>query len=136
MTFKIMKNQTYPLTPLDNGACPVCSLEMSKLRAFDHHRHLRFEDISAPDFEAAPWGATAAELDALMYAVDATGQSWRGVPALRPAYGAVGRGRLWVPTTWPLLAPLFDARYAWFARNRHGISSAACARDDTTRRPS
>jgi predicted DCC family thiol-disulfide oxidoreductase YuxK len=154
-----MKNLTYPLTLLYDGACPVCSLEMSKLRALNRHQRLRFEDISAPRFEAAPWGATAAELDALMHAVDAAGQTWRGVPALRLAYGAVGRGRLWAPTAWPLLAPLFDAGYAWFARNRHGISSAAapliehiaaartarrmqrcadgaCARDNTTRRPS
>jgi predicted DCC family thiol-disulfide oxidoreductase YuxK len=85
-------------------------------------RSLALEDISAPGFDAAPWCATAAELDALMHAVDAQGHTWRGVPALRQAYSAVGRGLIWAPTAWPLLAPLFDTGYALFARNRHGIS--------------
>jgi predicted DCC family thiol-disulfide oxidoreductase YuxK len=117
-----MKTPMYPLTLLYDGHCPVCSLEMDELRAQDCHERLRFEDISAPGFDAAPWGATAAELDALMHAVDAQGHTWRGVPALRLAYAAVGRGLIWAPTAWPLLAPLFDAGYSLFARNRHGIS--------------
>ncbi len=117
-----MRTPIYPLTLLYDGHCPACSLEMAELRAQDKHDRLRFEDISAPGFDAAPWGATPAELDALMHAVDAQGQTWRGVAALREAYIAVGRGRLWAPTAWPLLAPLFDAGYALFARNRRGIS--------------
>jgi predicted DCC family thiol-disulfide oxidoreductase YuxK len=120
-----MKAPVYPLTLLYDRQCPVCRLEMDELRAFDSDQRLRFEDISAPGFDAAPWGATAAELDALMHAVDAEGRTWRGVPALRLAYSAVGRGRLWAPTAWPLLRPLFDAGYAWFARHRRGISRAA-----------
>jgi predicted DCC family thiol-disulfide oxidoreductase YuxK len=120
-----MTAPTYPLTLLYDGHCPMCSLEMDELRVQDRLQRLRFQDISAPDFDAALWGTSAAELDALLHAVDAEGRTWRGVPALRLAYTAVGRGQLWAATAWPLLAPLFDAGYAWFARNRHGISRAA-----------
>lgn len=120
-----MKTPRYPVTLLYDGKCPVCSLEMDELRARDGDQRLRFEDISVPGFDAAPWGATAAELDALLHAVDAQGRTWRGVPALRLAYSAVGLGRFWAPTAWPLLAPLFDGGYAWFAQNRRGISRAA-----------
>jgi predicted DCC family thiol-disulfide oxidoreductase YuxK len=125
LKLKIMNIPAYPLTLLYDGRCRVCSLEMDELHAQDSHQRLRFEDISAPGFDAAPWGATAAELDALMHAVDAAGRTCRGVPALRLAYTAVGRGQLWTLTAWPLLEPLFNAGYAWFARNRHGISHAA-----------
>ena len=120
-----MRTPAYPVTLLYDGQCPVCSLEMDELRARDGGERLRFEDISAPGFDAARWGATAAQLDALLHAVDAVGHTVRGVPALRLAYSAVGLGRLWAPTAWPLLAPLADAGYAWFAHNRRGISRLA-----------
>jgi predicted DCC family thiol-disulfide oxidoreductase YuxK len=119
-----MRKPIYPLTLLYDGQCPVCRLEMDELRTQDRHGRLRFEDISAPGFDAETWGATAAELDALMHAVDAQGHTWRGVPALREAYTAVGRGAVWAPTAWPLLAPLAGAGYALFARHRRGISRA------------
>ncbi len=116
----------YPLTLLYDGACPVCALEMDELRVRDEPtQRLRLIDISAPAFDAAPWGATQEELGALMHAVDAQGRTHRGVPALRLAYAAVGLGWLWAPTRWPLLRRVFDALYAAFARHRRGISRAA-----------
>jgi predicted DCC family thiol-disulfide oxidoreductase YuxK len=36
----------------------------------------------------------------------------------REAYAAVGLGWLVAPTGWPILRPLFDVGYRWFARNR------------------
>jgi len=41
-----------------------------------------------------------------------------GVEVFRRAYAAVGLGWLVAPTRWPLLRPLADAAYRWFARNR------------------
>jgi predicted DCC family thiol-disulfide oxidoreductase YuxK len=116
----------YPLTLLYDRACTVCRTEMDALRARDaDHGRLRFVDISASDFSAAAWGATLAELNALLHAVDAQGRMHRGVPALRLAYAAVGRGWLWAPTRWPLLRGLFDVLYAGFARHRYGFSRVA-----------
>jgi predicted DCC family thiol-disulfide oxidoreductase YuxK len=111
-----------PLTLLYDRRCAVCRLEMDDLRARDTDSKLRFVDISVTGFEAASWGATLAELNALIHARDARGRMHRGVPALRLAYAAVGRGWLLAPTHWPVLRPIFDAFYAWFARHRYGFS--------------
>lgn len=111
--------------PLYDRNCRVCRLEMDELRERDAASKLRFIDISAEGFDAAAWGATPAQLDALLHAVDAQGRTHRGVQALRLAYAAVGRGALWAPTGWPLLRPLFEAAYAVFARHRYRISRIA-----------
>jgi fatty-acid desaturase/predicted DCC family thiol-disulfide oxidoreductase YuxK len=112
----------YPLTLLYDRRCAVCRLEMDELQARDTHSKLRFVDISQDGFDAAAWGATLAELNAVIQARDAQGRAHQGVPALRLAYAAVGRGWLVAPTDWPVLRPLFDVLYAWFARHRYGIS--------------
>lgn len=115
----------YPLTLLYDRRCAVCRLEMDELRERDRDAKLNFIDISQDGFDAAPWGATIEQLNALIHAVDAQGRTHRGVPALRLAYAAVGLGWLWAPTGWPLLRKLFDAFYALFARHRYAISRIA-----------
>jgi fatty-acid desaturase len=87
--------QVYPLTLLYDRACIFCRTEMDLLRVRDAGRgRLRFVDISAPDFDAAAWGATPAQLNALLHAVDAQGHVHRALchvcaPSLRPV--ALGR---------------------------------------------
>jgi len=115
----------YPLTLLYDRRCAVCRLEMDELRERDREAKLNFIDISQDGFDAAPWGATLADLNAVIHAIDARGRTHRGVPALRMAYAAVGLGWLWAPTGWPLLRKLFDAFYAVFARHRYVISRSA-----------
>ncbi len=114
----------YPLTLLYDGACPICSLEMDNLRTRDSLRRLMFVDIAQPDFDPTPYGATIADMQALIHAVRPDGSLVIGVPALRLAYQAVGLGALAAPTGWPLLAPVFDWAYRVFARNRYGVSGA------------
>lgn len=116
---------TYPLHLLYDATCPMCRLEMHELAARDTQARLRLVDISAPAFDPAPWGATLAEMNALINAVDAAGITTTGVPALRLAYGAVGLSGWLEPTRWSLLAPLFNAGYRAFARHRYGISRVA-----------
>jgi predicted DCC family thiol-disulfide oxidoreductase YuxK len=118
------KSPSYPLHLLYDGACAVCRLEMNELAARDTRGRLALVDISAAGFDPAPWGASLAEMNALIHAVDAAGVTTTGVPALRLAYDAVGLGAWFAPTRWPLLAPLFSAGYRAFARHRYGISRA------------
>lgn len=112
----------YPLTLLYDGACPVCTLEMDNLKARNADNLLRFIDISVPGFDASPYGASIAEMNALIHARRADGTLVIGVEVFRLAYGAVGLGRWVAPTGWPLLKPLFDAAYAVFARHRYFFS--------------
>ncbi|HEX6707006.1 MAG TPA: DUF393 domain-containing protein [Albitalea sp.] len=120
-----MADTTYPLTLFYDAACPVCALEMDALRARDRSGRLRFVDISAPGFDPAAHGSSAAAMDALLHGLRADGTMLRGVEVLRLAYAAVGLGWVLRPTGWTPLRPLADAGYRWFARHRHGISRAA-----------
>ena len=114
----------FPLRILYDGACPLCHLEMHKLKARDRSARLHLIDIADPHFDPAPWGASLANLNAVIHAVDAQGHTHRGVAALRLAYEAVGLGWVLRLSTWPLLAPAFDAAYRMFARHRQASSRA------------
>jgi predicted DCC family thiol-disulfide oxidoreductase YuxK len=114
----------FPLTLLYDGACPVCNLEMDNLKARNTAGLLQFVDISAPLFDPSPYGASLAQMNALIHAARPDGSLVIGVEVFRLAYGAVGLGHLAAPTGWPLLRPVFDAVYKVFARNRYGVSKA------------
>ena len=118
----------YPLTLLYDASCPVCALEMDHLRSRNAAGQLQFIDITAPGFDATPYGATLAEMNAEIHARRADGQVIRGVQVLRLAYEAAGLG--WVtwrmrPTAWAPLRPLAEGSYRRFGRHRMGISRHA-----------
>lgn len=121
------------ITLLYDGACPLCSREMAWLARLDRGRgRLAFEDISTPGFAPTRFGKTAAELDARIHGVLPDGSLLEGMDVFRCAYRAAGRGWLLAPTGWPLLRPLFDRFYRWFARNRHRLTgrvNCACVPD-------
>ena len=104
---------------LHDGDCPLCAREVAMLRRLDRGRgKLAFDDIAAPDFDATRYGSTHEELMARIHGVLPHGTLVEGVEVFRRAYGAVGLGWLVAPTRWPLVRPLADAAYRWFARNR------------------
>ncbi len=113
---------TYPLTLLYDEACPLCRLEMDNLKSRNAKGLLRFVDISAADFDPAPYGVSLADMRASIHAVKADGEMVKGVAVFRLAYAAVGLGWITAPTGWPGLRPWFDRAYAWFARNRYDVS--------------
>jgi predicted DCC family thiol-disulfide oxidoreductase YuxK len=119
-----MKNN-FPLTLLYDGQCPVCNLEMDNLKARNAEGLLKFVDISQPQFDPTPYGATLAQMNGLIHAQRPDGSLVVGVEVFRLAYGAVGLGHITAPTAWPLFKPAVDAAYAVFARNRHGFSRIA-----------
>ncbi|RZL03361.1 MAG: DUF393 domain-containing protein [Rubrivivax sp.] len=125
---------TYPLTLLYDASCPVCRLEMNELRHRDDQGQLVFVDISAASFDLAnhwptshpdnvPHRPTLQDMNAALHGIGPDGQVYTGVETIRLAYAAVGLGWWWAPTRWPLLRPLTELAYRWFARHRYGISA-------------
>lgn len=91
-------------------------------------------DIAAPEFDAGRYGRTHEEVMGEIHGVLPTGALVTGMEVFRRAYRAVGLGWLLAPTGWPILRPMFDALYRWFARNRlrltgRGCSDGSCAVD-------
>jgi predicted DCC family thiol-disulfide oxidoreductase YuxK len=116
------QSNNYPLTLLYDAGCAVCSLEMDHLRERNRDGLLVFIDISAPGFDAAPYGVTLEAMNAEIHALRPDGSMLRGVQVLRLAYAAVGLGWVLSPTGWAPLRPLFDMGYRLFARHRQTIS--------------
>lgn len=111
----------YPLTLYYESACPLCNAEMSNLMLRNTEGHLRFADVSAPDFADLPAGATMQDLLALIHARTADGRVLKGVEVFRLAYEAVGLGWVSGAMRLPLLRPLAEWGYPVLARNRHRI---------------
>jgi predicted DCC family thiol-disulfide oxidoreductase YuxK len=111
-----MSNWQFKL--LYDGECPMCRREADWLRRRSRDGRLAFEDISAPEFDAARYGLTSAQVMGVMHGVFPDGRIVTKVEAFRQAYQLVGLGWLLAPTRWPLLRNLADWGYEWFARNR------------------
>jgi predicted DCC family thiol-disulfide oxidoreductase YuxK len=115
---------------LFDGDCPLCRREIDALRRLDGGRgRIAFEDIAAPDFDTARYGLDFDTAMRRIHGVLPGGEVIEGVEVFRRLYTAVGLGWLVAPTRWPLLRPLVDAAYRWFARNRlrlTGREAASC----------
>jgi len=109
----------YPLTVLIDGACPLCWREAELWRRLDRGRGtIVLLDINSADFDAARCRVTREQALKHIHGILPSGDIVRGMEVIRRAYKAVGCGWLLAPTGWPLLRPLFDRAYEWFARNR------------------
>ena len=80
---------------------------------------LRIVDIASPEFDPSPYGRSLDELMGRIHAVSTEGSIITGMEVFRCAYKAIGLGWIIAPTGWPVLRPIADAGYRWFARNRH-----------------
>lgn len=126
-----INHPAYPLTLMYDASCAVCRLEMDELRRRNRQGQLAFVDISAADFDlarhwpeaASAQGPSLQEMNTVLHGIGADGRIYTGVDTIRLAYAAVGLGWLWAPTDWPVLRPLSDLAYRWFARHRYGISA-------------
>jgi predicted DCC family thiol-disulfide oxidoreductase YuxK len=113
----------YPLSIFFDGACGVCSTEISYYRSIADQR-VEFVDIAAIDFDAERFGKTIGEFQEKLHARTADGQYFTGVEAFRQLWEAL-------PSPfYPLLSMVVGlpglhlsarAGYALFARFRHLI---------------
>jgi predicted DCC family thiol-disulfide oxidoreductase YuxK len=106
---------------LYDGECPLCRREARFLQRRNRHGRLAFENIAAPDFDPAVYGATREQLMGVIHGVFPDGRMVTKVAVFRAAYRAVGLGWLLAPTAWPGLRWLADCGYEWFARHRLAI---------------
>ncbi len=126
MSTQSSKNtQPYSIVLYDHS-CNLCRREMANLKKRDHLQRLLMIDISHPDFDAEIWGFEMSELNAALH-VKTTESEWlKGLPAIHYIYKQVGLGWIWWPSQVPLLSGLSNYAYAWFARNRHRLTSHFC----------
>ncbi|MCE3028457.1 MULTISPECIES: thiol-disulfide oxidoreductase DCC family protein [unclassified Salinicola] len=109
------------LTLFYDGACPLCVHEITHLRRLDRHRRIRFEDIHAADFSQRWPDVDPADASAILLGYY-RGERLRGLDVTHRAWSLVGRGWLTAPLRWPLVKPLADRVYRWFAPRRYLLS--------------
>lgn len=119
-----------PFRILIDGGCPLCKREGDLLMRLDKGRGgLALEDIAAPGFDPSRYGMTMDDVMARIHGVLPDGRVITGMEVFRRAYSAVGWGWLLKPTAWPILRPIADRFYEWFARNRLRLTGRGCAGD-------
>ncbi|MBX3388084.1 MAG: DUF393 domain-containing protein [Phycisphaeraceae bacterium] len=124
-----------PFAILIDGKCTLCRREARFMQNLDAGRgKLKILDITAPDFEPSRFGATEEALMGQIHGILSDGRMIAGMGVFRHAYRAVAEGggigaRLMSAivsvTGWPLIRPLADCFYRWFARHRIRISAIA-----------
>lgn len=121
-------------------ACPLCSREVSKLKALDTLGKLTFEDIHDTSWHRRYPHINPQQCLKVLHGIDDFGQPLLGLDVTVAAWRSVGRGH-WVNwLRWPLVKPITDLGYRHFARHRHrlglwlGPAPSQCE-GDVCRRP-
>jgi len=105
-----------------DGHCPLCVKEIALLRQRDHRGLLQLEDIHAPDFCERYPQLDPLEAEKILHGLDASGQWLRGLDVTVKAWQLVNHHRWLGMTRWPLIRPVADMAYRFFARHRKTIA--------------
>ena len=109
------------LTLFYDGTCPLCVNEINHLKRLDQKQRIAFEDIHAENFTGRYPDVDRDEASTILLG-DVHGQRIRGLDVTHRAWSLVGRGWITAPLRWPLIRPVADRVYLWFAPRRYRIS--------------
>lgn len=123
-----------------DGGCSMCAHESRLMARLDRGRgRLGITDIASREFEP-PTDDQGDRIgyETLMRSIHGRypdGRVVHGVEVFRASYAAIGWGWLWAPTAWPIIRPVMDRFYTFFAawrfkrrlRQGCGISTAHAA---------
>jgi predicted DCC family thiol-disulfide oxidoreductase YuxK len=126
----------YPLQVFFDGSCSVCAAGMDVYRRKEQEGRLHFVDISAPEFDPAPYGITLEAFMYEMHAIDRESRVYRGVEAFRAIWQAFPAstlyGLLGALVTFPGVNLLARLAYRSFARIRRFLPKSRDACRDGT----
>lgn len=135
-----MTLQRKELTLFYDSYCPLCMAEMRHLKRKDTLQKLAFVDINNRHFSRDYPHISKDALNARIHGQIQNGDMLTGLDVTHKAWSLVGYAWLYAPLRWPLIKPLADRLYLWFARNRYTISywitgkkrceGTACSLDD------
>ena len=110
------------LTIYYDGLCPLCRAEIEHLEKLDTAGKLQLEDINRPDFTSRFPHIDPVAADRILHAEAADGQLIYGLDVTCLAWKLVGKGHWFAFLRWPVIRPVADLCYRFFARHRHRIS--------------
>lgn len=110
------------LTIFYDGQCPLCSAEMSQLKRYDHQHQLCLEDLHQHDFAERYPHIDPIAANKVLHGQLSDGQLVTGLDVTCLAWKTVGKHAWLQALRWPLVRPLSDAAYRFFAQHRQTIS--------------
>lgn len=110
------------LTIFYDGHCPLCGMEIKKLRELDEDKQLAFVDINHAEFSLAYPALDWQTLDARIHGQLPNGDMISGLDVTYLAWKLVGKGWVYAPLRWPAISWFADRMYNLFARYRKPIS--------------
>ena len=110
-------------TLIYDGHCTVCWRMVNVLTKWDRNEELEIVPSQAPGVrERFPWIPPRAYVESLQVIRTLDGKTWQAAAALEELLKVLPKGRL---ISWlfgiPLMSPLVDQFYRWFARNRYRL---------------
>jgi predicted DCC family thiol-disulfide oxidoreductase YuxK len=108
-------------TVIYDGHCKVCGRMVKMLTRWDRNHELEIIPSQTPGIrERFPWIPARAYVESVQVVQTSNGKTWQGAAALEELLKILPKGRL---ISWsfkiPLVRPLVDLFYRWFARNRY-----------------
>jgi predicted DCC family thiol-disulfide oxidoreductase YuxK len=116
-------NTSRRYTVIYDGQCKVCTRSVELLTKWDRNHDLEIIPSQTPGVrEKFPWITPRAYADSIQVVRNQDGKTWQGAAALEELLDVLPKGRL---ISWlfriPLVRPLVDKSYGWFARNRYRL---------------
>ena len=110
-------------TVIYDGHCKVCGRMVKTLTRWDGNHELEIIPSQAPGIrERFPWIPPRSYAESVQMVRTHDGKTWQAAAALEELLNVLPKGRL---ISWlfriPLVRPLVDLFYRWFARNRYGF---------------
>jgi predicted DCC family thiol-disulfide oxidoreductase YuxK len=109
------------LTIFYDSRCPLCVKEMRALQARDKDRLIALEDIWQADFVERFPTIDPTDAKRVLHAVDERQRVLTGLDVTAAAWALVGV-QYYRCLRWPLIRPIADRAYRFFARHRYTIS--------------
>lgn len=110
------------LTIFYDGYCPLCLLEMNKLKGLDKQKNITFINIQESSFSDNYPHLNWQALNARIHGYLRDGSLISGLDVTYLAWKLVGRGWVYAPLRWPVLSWFADIAYTLFAKHRYRIS--------------
>jgi predicted DCC family thiol-disulfide oxidoreductase YuxK len=115
-----------PYTVVYDGTCKVCGRLVAVLTRWDRGKELEIVPSQGFGVQARfPWIPARAYAEAVQL-IGPGGQTWQGAAAIEQLLNILPKGKLaaWIFKI-PLVRPLVDRFYKWFARNRYKMGCGA-----------
>ena len=106
-----------------DGQCKVCGRSVKLLAKWDRNHDLEIIPSQTPGVrERFPWIPPRAYIESIQLVRTCDRRTWQAAAALEELLNVLPKGRL---ISWmfkiPLVRPLVDRFYMWFARNRYKL---------------